>query len=157
MRDRLKGALLLLGVALLAPAAPAAAQTAPGVDAEVRAVIDRLFDAMRASDTTAMRSTFHPAARLMTTSARDGSAALSEESIDAFLASVGRAPAGMLDERLHDVEIRVDGPLASAWTPYRFHAGERFSHCGVNVFQLFRGAEGWRIIQITDTRRRDGC
>ncbi|TAK42505.1 MAG: hypothetical protein EPO28_07185 [Saprospiraceae bacterium] len=32
------------------------------------------------------------------------------------------------------------------------------SHCGVNAIQLFKSAEGgWKIIHITDTRRREGC
>lgn len=148
---------MMTGIALLALAAPAGAQSATSAEAEVRAVVDRLFDGMRASDTTAIRGTMHPLARLVTTGTRDGAPTISDESIDAFIASVGRAPAGMLDERLHDVEIRVDDNLASAWTPYRFYVGERFSHCGVNAFQLFRTAEGWKIIQITDTRRREGC
>jgi hypothetical protein len=49
----------------------------------------------------------------------------------------------------------VDGPLATAWMDYTFHVGERFSHCGVNAFQLFRSDDGWQIIQIADTRRSE--
>ncbi|MBA2671198.1 MAG: nuclear transport factor 2 family protein [Gemmatimonadetes bacterium] len=159
---RLKtGMLLAVAVAIVAPAMlgaqTAADAQAASAAAEVRATIDRLFDGMRAADVAMFRSTLHPSARLMTTSMRDGVPVLAEEAIDAFAEAVSRSQPGTLDERLHDVEIHVDGNLASAWTPYRFYLGERFSHCGVNSFQLFRSGEGWQIIQIVDTRRREGC
>jgi hypothetical protein len=40
---------------------------------------------------------------------------------------------------------------------YRFYVGERFSHCGVDSFHLVRTADGWRIVDLADTRRREGC
>jgi hypothetical protein len=40
---------------------------------------------------------------------------------------------------------------------YVFYVGDRFSHCGVDSFQLVRISAGWRIIQIADTRRKEGC
>ncbi len=51
----------------------ASAQDAPirDADAAVRATIARLFDGMRAKDTTAIRSTLHPDARLMTAAHRE--------------------------------------------------------------------------------------
>ena len=31
------------------------------------------------------------------------------------------------------------------------------SHCGINAFQLFKSSDGWKVIQITDTRNKEGC
>lgn len=56
--------------------------------------------------------------------------------------------------RIWDVEIQVDGPLATAWVPYVFYVGDQLSHCGVNAFQFAELESGWKIIQVTDTRRR---
>lgn len=150
---------VVTGAVLLAGFGPAgsveAQQGAGGEEAAVRAVIDRLFDGMRSRDTTAMAATFAPGAQLYNTG-RDGR--ISAEPASAFTRSVAGAPAGMvLDEVLHNVEVRIDGPLASAWMYYDFFAGENFSHCGYNAFQLLKGSEGWRIVAISDSRRRDGC
>jgi hypothetical protein len=146
---------LLLTLALLCCAAsPLRAQAA---EAEVRAVVDRLFDAMRSGDSTAVRAVFHPEARLQTVGAQSGTPVLRTEPIDAFVRAVGSPRAEVWDERIWDVEIQVDGDLAAAWMQYAFFVGERFSHCGVNAFQFFRAPEGWQVTQITDTRRRDGC
>jgi hypothetical protein len=148
-RDRL----LLICLLGLAAASPLSAQTA--AEREVRAVVDRLFDGMRGGDSAMVRSVMHPDARLMTTTVRDGEPLLRSDSIDAFVRAVGTPHEQVWDERISDVEIRVDDPLATAWMGYRFHAGEQFSHCGVNAFQFFRTAAGWRIVQIMDTRSQD--
>jgi hypothetical protein len=54
--------IVAVALVLLAPA-PARAQS-QDAETEVRAVIDRLFAGMRAPDTAAIRSTFHPEFRL---------------------------------------------------------------------------------------------
>lgn len=144
---------LTLLAALVLAAPLAAAQDADPADA-VRATITDLFDGMRAKDTTAIRATLHPVARLMTAASRDGDRALVESPIGAFLESVAGAPVE-LDERIPDTyPVMVDDGLAMAWTPYEFWAGGQRSHCGTNAFLLTLTNEGWRIVQIIDTRQR---
>lgn len=144
---------LLAALLLAAGAAPLAAQTAQ--EQEVRAVIDRLFDGMRAADSAAVRAVFHPDARLQTTAVRDGQPVLRTDSLARFLRAVGTPRTEVWDERIANVEIRADGELASAWMDYAFYVDDRFSHCGVNALQFARTPAGWQIIQIADTRRRE--
>lgn len=120
---------------------------------EVRETIEALFDAMRAGDSTAARAVFDEAARLQTAVGPEDTTALRATSIDAFVEAVGHPREQVWDERVWDVEIKIDGPLASAWVPYAFYLGDELSHCGVNAIQLVQTAEGWRILQLTDTRR----
>ena len=47
--------------------------------------------------------------------------------------------------------------LASVWVPYEFYLGDKFSHCGVDAFHLARFEDGWKIIGLADTQRREGC
>lgn len=125
---------------------------------EPMAVVTRLFEGMHASDSSAVAGTLHPEARLMTAVVKpDGVPALVTTPIPAFLSSLAGAPAGALDERLYDVEVKVDGTMASVWTPYRFYLNGNFSHCGVNQFTLAKVGDDWKILQIVDTRRRDDC
>ena len=141
-------------LALLLLAVPASAQDDP--DAAVRATIDRMFDGMRAKDTTAIRATMHPEARLMTAAVGpEGERRVVESSIDRFLTSVAAAPVD-LDEQLTDgYPVMIDDGLAVAWTPYHFYAGGQLSHCGTNAFTLARSDDGWQIVHIMDTRRHD--
>jgi opacity protein-like surface antigen len=148
-------AFALLASAALA-AAPARAQQTSDADA-VRAAIDGMFDGMRAGDSTMVRAAFHPTMRLQSVGRREGAVVLREDSADAFVRAVGTPHVEVWDERLGDVEVRVDGDLAQAWMPYTFYRGETLSHCGVNAMHLVRTPQGWKITQITDTRRREGC
>lgn len=122
----------------------------------VMATVKRLFDGMRARDTAMMRSAF--AAGTVLGEVPRAGAAVRFTTIDAFIGGIGRAPAGqLLDERLYDPEIRLDGGLATVWVYYTFHIGERLSHCGYDAFQVVRTGEGWKIIGLADTRQTTGC
>ncbi len=61
------------------------------------------------------------------------------------------------DERIWDLNIQVDDHLASAWMKYAFFRGSAFSHCGINHFLLAEEKDGWKVIHIADTRRKDNC
>jgi hypothetical protein len=151
-----RAALPLLLAAALAAGTPLHAQTDD--EAAVRAVVVGLFDAMRAGDGDGVRARFTSDGRLQTAApVPEGGAVLRETPVERFAASVESPRDEVWDERVDAWEVRVDGPLASVVTDYSFFVGERFSHCGINAFQLLRTAEGWKIFQLTDTRRRAGC
>ncbi|HKK08185.1 MAG TPA: nuclear transport factor 2 family protein [Gemmatimonadota bacterium] len=152
--------LAALALAALLPAAPLRGQEAGGAPAADRdaalAVVTAFFDGMRAHDSTAIRATLHPEIRLLTTGEKDGQPFVRAEAMDDFLAAVAGSAHG-LDERLRDPEVRVDEGLASVWAGYDFYLDGAFSHCGVDAFQLARTSGGWKIVQIMDTRRKEGC
>jgi hypothetical protein len=151
------GTLLWLSSLSILILSPATARAQTDDRAAVLSTVHRLFDAMRAGDSAAVRTMFHPAALLATAVVRQGAPVLQVDTLEAFIRAVGTPHGEVWDERIRDEEVRIDGPLASVWTEYSFYAGDRFSHCGVDAFQLARGAEGWRIIVLSDTRRREGC
>ena len=150
----MRSPLPFLILALLLPAGSLVAQSD---EREVLAVVRRLFDGMRARDTAKMRAQLHPDARMASPSTRDGTTSVKVESPDGWLASVARATGPTLDERITSAVVKVDGALASVWASYTFYIGEKLSHCGVDALHLVRMPSGWQIIDLADTRRRDGC
>ena len=141
----------LLVVMLAAFARPAHAQQ---TEADVLKVVTTLFDGMKAKDTTKLRSTLAPNARLMTASVVNGAPVVREAPIDNWIASIGRAT-GAIEEKIFAPEVRVDANLATVWTRYEFWANGALSHCGFDAFQLARTATGWKIIHIADSHRTD--
>jgi hypothetical protein len=138
--------------------APAALAQAPDPERQaILAPVRQLFDAMRKGDSAAVRAAFHPQAFLATALVRQGVPTLQVDTLDAFVRAVGTPHDEVWDERVISERIEIDGPLASVWTEYSFYAGDRFSHCGIDAFQVARMPDGWRIIALTDTRRREGC
>ena len=122
-------------------------------EAEVRAVIDHLFDGMRAGDSTMVQSVLHKEALM----ARVNSRGLSIGPTEEFVQAVGTPHDEVWDERIWDVNIFVDGQLASAWMEFAFFLGDQLSHCGVNSMQLYKTGGDWKIIYLADTRRLPTC
>ncbi len=127
-------------------------------EAEVKAVIEALFDGMKAKNANQIASVFSENAIMQTIETTGGIGVVKAGSVADFVKGIGSLPAEVkLDERITDYQINIDGPMATAWTPYEFYSNDKFSHCGVNSFQLVKMAEGWKIVYIIDTRRKDGC
>ncbi|MDP9047279.1 MAG: nuclear transport factor 2 family protein [Bacteroidota bacterium] len=126
--------------------------------AAIKQTVNTLFDAMRKGDTTLMRSVFSKDMVLQSVSTnKEGKAILSTDKADDFIKAIGTPHASIYDERITFGDIKIDGDLASVWAPYKFYLGDKFSHCGVDVFQLMKTTLGWKIIYIVDTRRKDNC
>ncbi|MES2275548.1 MAG: nuclear transport factor 2 family protein [Bacteroidota bacterium] len=127
-------------------------------EARIKQTITTFFDGMRKSDTAMMRSAIAKDMVLQSVAnKKDGTTALVTESMANFTASVAKPHAEIYDERVTFNDIRIDADLAMVWAPYKFYVGQTFSHCGVDVFQLMKTAQGWKIIYIVDTRRKDKC
>ena len=125
----------------------------------VREVIDKLFDGMRLADSSVVSPLFHPDVRMMTSYQNaSGEVVLKEGSLQAFLTAIGTPHPEVWNEKIWNTEVRIDDNLAQVWTDYAFYVDDRFSHCGVDAFQLTRDANGvWRIVHLIDTRRKDPC
>ena len=133
------------------PAPPAAESAA------ILSTVAELFDAMAARDTAAL-------ARLVT---RDGVFAViviegdsvtrvAHQPLGGFITSIGQ-PGPRLLERAWESRVMIDGPFATVWTPYDFHVGDRFSHCGTDVFTLAKVDGAWRITGGSYTIQPQGC
>lgn len=145
---------------LLILTAFAATQKAHSQSAEdsVKTAVNALFTAMSKADANLLRATFAPSAVLQTINvAGDGVVTVGDQTVEEFATVLTQVQPGMLDERIQFEKIYIDGPLATVWTPYKFYFSGKFSHCGVNSFQLVRIKNEWKIQYIIDTRRKAGC
>ena len=150
----MKPFLFLLTAALLCGSA---ANAQPAQDS-IKAVINGLFTAMKNNDSALLKNSFSENAILQTIAvAKDGSVSVKTEAVDDFVNSVTSQFKGALDERITFEGIKIDGALASVWTPYHFFYNKKFIHCGVNSFQLVRINNIWKIQYLIDTRRKTGC
>jgi hypothetical protein len=121
--------------------------------------ITRLFTGMNLGDSAMVRSAFTPRPTMATvTKDKAGKPVLRTDDLQKFLKAVGTPHAETWSEPIWDVKIQVDGNLAQVWARYAFYLGKKFSHCGVDAFQLFKGEDGqWRIFFLADTRQFEQC
>jgi hypothetical protein len=123
----------------------------------IKTAVNNLFTAMKTADTVLLKKCFSPNAVMHTIQNNKGVIKVVDETVTDFVGFVGKETVGAADEQIVFESIKIDGAMATVWTPYKFYYKGQFSHCGVNSFQLVRLAEGWKIQYIIDTRRKQGC
>jgi hypothetical protein len=139
---------LLLALAFGLAAPGASAQTA---EDSVKAAVNGLFTAMKSSDSAGVQRSFADSAILQTIAP----AGIHTEAVAGFASVIGnKMKPGDADERIRFDLVRIDGPLAIVWAPYEFYYKGKYSHKGVDSFQLVRVNGVWKIQYLIDTRRR---
>jgi hypothetical protein len=126
---------------------------------EVKKAVQMFFDGFHKQDSTLIRSTTGSGI-IMQTIGRDkeGTSVVKTSDFNDFLKSIVSIPDSIkFQEKLLSYQIKVDGSMANAWTPYELWINDSLSHCGVNSFQLHKQEGTWKIIYLIDTRRREHC
>ncbi|WP_299441972.1 nuclear transport factor 2 family protein [uncultured Aquimarina sp.] len=123
-----------------------------------QAVLD-FFEGFHKGDTIQIRKTIDSNMAMQTISkGKDGKIKTVQTDIGKFLEVIHNRPEDQKWlEKLLSFKIDADAHIAQIWTPYEFYVNDQFSHCGVNIFQLFNDGKTWRIMAIADTRKREGC
>ncbi|AZJ34216.1 nuclear transport factor 2 family protein [Tenacibaculum singaporense] len=125
----------------------------------IKKTIETFFDGLHKGDSTLVSSTLNSTVKIQTTfTNKEGKNVLVTESKTKLLTNIAnKKPEHTYLEKLISWDIKIDGNLASVWTPYEFYLNEKFSHCGANSFQLFNNNGKWKIIYLVDMRRRANC
>ena len=127
-------------------------------EALVKATVNQLFLAMKNSDSVALVSCFAQNAILQTIEEKkDVGVVIKNENVKDFASVIGKLPKADADEQIVFDIVKVDGPLALVWAPYKFYYKGKLSHCGVDSFQLVYENGFWKIQYLIDTRRKQGC
>ncbi|MDP4600751.1 MAG: nuclear transport factor 2 family protein [Polaribacter sp.] len=126
---------------------------------EIKNVIDTFFEGLQKGDSSIVSKTLHVNIKIQTTNtSKEGEKLLKDETREQLLKAIAsKKPTQKFFEKLLSYDIKIDGNLASVWTPYEFFYNDTFSHCGANSFQLFNNNGNWEIVFLIDMRRRDNC
>ena len=150
-------------VGLLAYSGLAAAQSQSTSSADnpekaaVLSAVARMFDAMAARDVQAYSATLVPEAMAIRVKVGPhGPEAPKFFSNADDIADFAKG-ADVWQERIWDPIVLVHPPLAVVWAPYDFHLNGAFSHCGVDVFELLKVGDQWRISNASWTVETEKC
>ena len=117
-------------------------------------VPDKLFTAMKAKSFEEIRSLFTPEGQLVALDKpRDGKG-ISKSRVftaESFAKNISEAKGADFIEKMLNKEVKVAGDLAVVSGRYTFYVGEKFSHCGMNTFNLVRTETGWKIANAVST------
>jgi hypothetical protein len=131
------------------------AQNAKTEDAKAAAdVPERLFAVMKAKNFEDIRAVFTAGGQLVAIDKpRDGKGASKTRifTAESFAKAISEAKGADFIEKMPNTDVRVTGDLAIVTGRYTFYAGEKFSHCGTNAFNLVRTEAGWKIANAAST------
>ncbi len=137
---------------------------AQSVNPEIEAIkktVNTVFEGMKKCDSAMVKSVFAPGAVLQTIrNAKDGlSGTVSGDRIEPWLKAIAQPKTAeqIWDEKINFDQILIDGNLAQVWGSYTFHIGAKFSHCGTDNITLVKYADGWKIVYLIDTSKKDNC
>ena len=145
---------LALVLTMFTPAVAAHAQQ--NDTSAVMATLDRFTAALRIKDTTGMKAELHEQARLtLLRPAQGGGVRVVALDGPGFIKAATAGDA--LDEPIRNARVTIDADLATVWAEYQVRINGAVSHCGYDAFHLVRAGTTWKILNVSDTFRRQGC
>jgi len=148
-----------VSVALLAaaPALSAQGPTPAAARAEVLATIDSFLVGLRTKDTAKMARYTDTLSRFTLLRPGPNGTRVMLLTPTQFITAVTRPNQPALDEPIRNPVVHIDGDLASVWAEYQVRIDGKVSHCGYDAFHLARLGGAWKILNVSDTFRREGC
>ena len=121
---------------------------------KLQSVVKTFFEGFHNKDSLVIASVIDSKFDLNSTSFKGDDGVLRNINGDNFGSTiVSRPDSPVWKEKLLSFNIKIDGPLANVWVDYEFWMDDKLSHCGVNSIHLLKKKSGWKIFNITDSRR----
>lgn len=149
----------LIMVSLLGCSVPITAISAQSVNEEaaIIATIDALFEGLRKQDRAGLEAITVPGSLNISSSPDNaGEVRLTVLGYQELITALSRAGAARI-ERYWDATVLIQGSIAVFWAPYDFHIDGKFSHCGIDSFQLVKQEGKWLISNLSWTREVENC
>jgi len=112
----------------------------------VLAVADQALDRISAEDSVGLTDLMIPDAVLYRGSFQDGHY---QVRVISWAEARAMAPRGDVVERGFNPTVLVTDTTAMVWYPYDYYLDGKWSHCGVDTFNLVRTDDGWKIATMT--------
>lgn len=136
-----------------------AVEAQAGNSSEERAVLEtvqRFFDAMADRDAEAALEVMIPEGRFFSLREENGETMMRSSTNEEFAQGLETQERDLL-ERFWEPEVRIQGGIATVWTPYDFFLDGEFHHCGIDAFDLLNDGTGWKITGGLYTVETSGC
>ena len=121
--------------------------SAQAIEKEREAVMKTMqafFDTMTAHDVEGARQILQPQGRFHAMSMTDGKPDVRAFANEEYFAQL-QASKQKMQERIWNPDVRINGLIANVTAPYDFWIDGKFSHCGVDAFDLIKTEDGWKI------------
>lgn len=123
--------------------------------AAVKQVIDNFFESINTGNGELLASLELEGAQIL--NIREDTAGEYEFVQRNWFGDDGFSADNLFTERYWDEQLLISDELAVFWAPYDFHIDGEFSHCGIDVLNLIKIDDKWKIGHAMWTIQRPGC
>lgn len=121
----------------------------------IKASLQTFFEAITEQDSVKFKEVMDMRGQLYYTSVKENP---SKYGMSSFQKAMDRFDTSKsFIERPFNYDIKIQKQMAMAWVTYEFIVDGKFSHCGVDVFTLFKDGERWKIVNVGFTNEKEGC
>ncbi len=124
--------------------------------ADILQTVDAFFLALGAGDADAMEM-LHSSVALNVRNAPDDETKLRYHSLQELTDQMRNDDFPVVRERYWDPIVLQRAGLAVAWMPYSIDVNDARLHCGVDVFNLSKHDDGWKIDALSFTIEPSAC
>ena len=123
---------------------------------KLKSVVETFFEGFHNKDSLVINSVIDSSFNINTTSFKKNDGILRNINGANFVSAIiSRPDSPIWEEKLFSFDIKIDEPLANVWVDYEFWIDDKLNHCGVNSIHLLKKKSGWKIFNISDSRRKD--
>ena len=123
---------------------------------EILAVVDAMLLALATSDADAVERLYSSVAVNVIAEPEKG-AAVRYRPAAVMVERMRKGEFPKFHERYWDPIVHERGGLAVVWTPYSLDEGGARVHCGVDIFNLSKHDEGWKVDAFSFTMEPTAC
>ena len=143
---------------VLTVALPSATLAQTPAEKEVLAVIESFLAGLRNKDTTVMKQHLDSLTRFtLLRPTQSGGVRVFLLSGADFVQRTTQPGGPTYDEPIRNPRVQIDADLASVWAEYQVRMEGKVTHCGYDAFHLARLNGRWKILNVSDTFRQQGC
>ena len=134
---------------------PATARAQASDRADVLAAVNGFMRGLRTKDTTLIAQHMDSLARMTLPRGSNTGTRVFALRAPELTRMVANQPAD--DELIRNPSVQIDGSLAVVWAEYQVRRDGRVTHCGFDSFQLLKLNGKWKIMNIADSFKQQGC
>ena len=122
---------------------------------QIKLVINQFFEALENQDSLLLTNVKMPKSQIWRIYSSENPTKANMRFIEDDIETLKDLPP--LKEIALDFDINIHENIAVAWVPYEFWLKNKFSHCGIDIFNLFNIDGEWKIVSAAYSVQKDNC
>lgn len=127
------------------------------VSDKIQQVVNRFIEGLNKHDTIVVKKIIDTNVGLLTVFHDGNKNIIAAETADMLFRNITKSHKKKYHYEQASCTIETNNIIATAWCKYALYEEKKIILCGINAYQLYKTNKGWKIIQITNSRKSFNC